>query len=80
MGLGSREPLNHNEVFKQEDDALNVRARIIECTLQAGFRQHHQDDLRGRFRWMGSTPSAPRASTAPSPVTTTPTCSKRRTS
>ena len=51
--LGSREPLNHNEVFKQEDDALNVRARIIDVYSKQGFDSITKDDLRGRFRWMG---------------------------
>ncbi len=28
--LGYREPLNPNEQFKKDDDALNVRARILD--------------------------------------------------
>src|ERR1700742_3163513 len=28
--LGYREPLNANEQFKKDDDALNVRARIVD--------------------------------------------------
>ena len=32
--LGNREPPNPNEVFKQEDDALNVRARRINDAMQ----------------------------------------------
>ncbi|MGV0805668.1 nitrite/sulfite reductase [Mycolicibacterium setense] len=51
--LGNREPLNHNEQFKQEDDALNVRARIIDVYSRDGFASIAKDDLRGRFRWMG---------------------------
>lgn len=51
--LGNREPLNHNEQFKQEDDALNVRDRIIEVYSRDGFASIAKDDLRGRFRWMG---------------------------
>ncbi|BDY32928.1 ferredoxin sulfite reductase [Mycolicibacterium mageritense DSM 44476 = CIP 104973] len=51
--LGSRDPLNHNEQFKQEDDALNVRARIIDVYSKQGFDSIAKDDLRGRFRWMG---------------------------
>lgn len=51
--LGNREPLNPNEVFKQEDDALNVRARIIDVYSKEGFDSITRDDLRGRFRWMG---------------------------
>ncbi|WP_018599291.1 nitrite/sulfite reductase [Mycobacterium sp. 155] len=51
--LGSRDPLNPNEAFKQEDDALNVRARIIDAYSKQGFDSIAKDDLRGRFRWMG---------------------------
>ncbi|CRZ13587.1 nitrite/sulfite reductase [Mycolicibacterium neworleansense] len=51
--LGNREPLNHNEQFKQEDDALNVRDRILNVYSRDGFASIAKDDLRGRFRWMG---------------------------
>jgi sulfite reductase (ferredoxin) len=51
--LGNREPLNHNEQFKQEDDALNVRDRILNVYSRDGFASIAMDDLRGRFRWMG---------------------------
>lgn len=51
--LGSREPLNHPETFKKEDDALNVRDRIINVYSKQGFDSIAKDDLRGRFRWMG---------------------------
>lgn len=51
--LGEREPLTHNEVFKREDDALNVRKRIEEIYSKQGFASIDPDDLRGRFRWMG---------------------------
>ncbi|WP_019969856.1 nitrite/sulfite reductase [Mycobacterium sp. 141] len=51
--LGSRDPLNPNEAFKQEDDALNVRTRIIDAYSKQGFDSIAKDDLRGRFRWMG---------------------------
>jgi sulfite reductase (ferredoxin) len=51
--LGSRDPLNPNEAFKQEDDALNVRSRIIDVYSKQGFDSIAKDDLRGRFRWMG---------------------------
>ncbi len=51
--LGSRDPLNHNEEFKQLDDALNVRARILDEYSKQGFDSISMDDLRGRFRWMG---------------------------
>ena len=50
---GDRTPLNHNEEFKQEDDALNVRARIEDVYAQGGFASISPDDLSGRFRWWG---------------------------
>src|SRR5699024_10992132 len=43
----------HNEAFKQEDDALNVRQRIIDVYAERGFDSIAEDDLTGRFRWMG---------------------------
>jgi sulfite reductase (ferredoxin) len=51
--LGHREPLNPNEVFKKEDNPLNVRARIEKTYALEGFDSIDEDDLRGRFRWMG---------------------------
>ncbi|MCB0948919.1 MAG: nitrite/sulfite reductase [Mycobacterium sp.] len=51
--LGSRDPLNHNEQYKKDDDALNVRDRIINVYARDGFDSIDMDDLRGRFRWMG---------------------------
>jgi sulfite reductase (ferredoxin) len=51
--LGDRTPLNHNEEFKAQDDALNVRARIEEIYSKQGFASIPGDDLRGRMRWWG---------------------------
>ena len=51
--LGNREPLNANEQFKKDDDALNVRARIEEVYSKQGFDSIDKNDLRGRMRWMG---------------------------
>jgi sulfite reductase (ferredoxin) len=51
--LGEREPLNPNEQFKLDDDALNVRDRIINQYAKTGFDSIDKADLRGRFRWMG---------------------------
>lgn len=51
--LGETEPLNPNEQFKQDDPALNVRARIVDVYSKQGFESIDKDDLRGRFRWMG---------------------------
>ena len=51
--LGNRKPLNANEQFKRDDDALNVRARIEDVYSVQGFDSIDKDDLRGRMRWMG---------------------------
>jgi sulfite reductase (ferredoxin) len=51
--LGEHTPLNHNEEFKAQDDALNVRARIEEVYSKQGFASIPGDDLRGRMRWWG---------------------------
>jgi sulfite reductase (ferredoxin) len=51
--LGEREPLNANEKFKLEDDALNVRARVETIYSKEGFDSIPADDLHGRLRWWG---------------------------
>jgi sulfite reductase (ferredoxin) len=51
--LGSREPLNPNEVFKAADDGLNVRDRILDTYSKEGFASIPAEDLRGRMRWWG---------------------------
>jgi sulfite reductase (ferredoxin) len=51
--LGYREPLNANEQFKKDDDALNVRDRILNIYSKAGCDSIDKTDLRGRMRWMG---------------------------
>ncbi len=51
--LGQRAPLNPNEVFKQQDDGLNVRARVEQVYAKEGFSSIPADDLRGRLRWWG---------------------------
>src|SRR5664280_4121 len=51
--LGEREPLNPNETFKLEDDALNVRARVEQTYARKGFDSIPDDDLQGRLRWWG---------------------------
>ena len=51
--LGQREPLNDNERFKKDDDALNVLDRIINRYAKTGFDSIDKADLRGRFRWWG---------------------------
>jgi len=51
--LGELEPLNANEKFKREDDALNVRARVEQIYSKEGFDSISADDLHGRLRWWG---------------------------
>ncbi|CUR55765.1 Sulfite reductase (ferredoxin) [metagenome] len=51
--LGYHEPLNANEQFKKDDDALNVRARIENIYSKRGFSSIDPNDLRGRMRWWG---------------------------
>jgi sulfite reductase (ferredoxin) len=51
--LGYTEPLNKNEQSKKDDDALNVRDRILYTYSKRGFASIDPADLRGRFRWMG---------------------------
>lgn len=51
--VDGKTPLNPNEVFKQEDDALNVRSRILDTYAKEGFDSIPHDDLYGRFRWWG---------------------------
>jgi sulfite reductase (ferredoxin) len=51
--LGEREPLNGNEKFKLEDDALNVRARVEQIYAKEGFDSIPAEDLHGRLRWWG---------------------------
>jgi sulfite reductase (ferredoxin) len=51
--LGERVPLNPNEKFKLEDDALNVRARVEQIYSKEGFDSIPAEDLSGRLRWWG---------------------------
>jgi sulfite reductase (ferredoxin) len=51
--LGELEPLNPNEKFKSEDDALNVRARVEQIYAKEGFDSISEEDLQGRLRWWG---------------------------
>src|SRR5450631_2544258 len=51
--LGELEPLNPNEKFKLEDDALNVRARVEQIYSKQGFDSIPEEDLQGRLRWWG---------------------------
>jgi len=51
--LGELEPLNANERFKLEDDALNVRSRVEQIYAKEGFDSIPAEDLHGRLRWWG---------------------------
>jgi len=51
--LGELDPLNPNEKFKLEDDALNVRARVEQIYSKEGFDSIPEEDLQGRLRWWG---------------------------
>lgn len=51
--IDGRQPLNHNEEFKAQDDGFHVRARIENKYSQEGFSSIDGDDLHGRFRWWG---------------------------
>ena len=51
--VDGREPLNANEVWKQEDGGLNVRERIEQVYSKEGFASIPPQDLSGRFRWWG---------------------------
>jgi len=51
--LDEHEPLNTNEKFKLEDDALNVRARVEQVYSKEGFDSIPAEDLQGRLRWWG---------------------------
>jgi sulfite reductase (ferredoxin) len=51
--VGGRHALNRAEQVKQEDDGLNVRARIEGRYAREGFDAIEPSDLRSRFRWWG---------------------------
>ncbi len=65
--VGHFTPLNGNEQFKKDDDGLNVRTRIETIYSKRGFDSIDPNDLRGRMRWWGCTPSASPGSTAARP-------------
>ncbi len=51
--VDGQEPLNPNEVFKAEDNGLNVRERVENVYSREGFASISADDLHGRLRWWG---------------------------
>lgn len=51
--VDGRDPLNPNEVMKQEAESLGVRERVETIYAKEGFLSIPSDDLRGRLRWWG---------------------------
>jgi sulfite reductase (ferredoxin) len=51
--LGDRTALNAAEQHKQDDDGLNVRARVVDRYAVEGFDAIDPVDLRQRLRWWG---------------------------
>ncbi|GGH58227.1 nitrite/sulfite reductase [Rothia aerolata] len=51
--IDGKTPLNGNEEWKQEDDGLNVRERILSTYSKEGFDSISNHDVHGRFRWWG---------------------------
>ncbi|MGO2113108.1 MAG: nitrite/sulfite reductase, partial [Pseudoclavibacter sp.] len=51
--IDGTEPLNANEVWKQQDGGLSVRERIETIYSKQGFASIDPTDLHGRFRWWG---------------------------
>lgn len=51
--VDGQDPLNANEVWKQEEGGLAVRRRIEEVYSRQGFASIPPQDLGGRFRWWG---------------------------
>lgn len=51
--LDGREPLNNDEVIKQDDPGLAVKQRIIEHYSHEGFDSIVPDDLAPRMKWCG---------------------------
>ena len=51
--VSGRNPLNHNEEFKAQENPLAVRERIITTYSRTGYASIPADDVHGRFRWLG---------------------------
>lgn len=51
--LGFREPLNRVERIKRDQDALDVKDRIVNRYARDGFESIDPADLTSRFRWYG---------------------------
>src|SRR4029453_11217524 len=51
--VSGRAALTAGEQAKQDDDGINVRARIEQRYAREGFHAIDPGDLRQRFRWWG---------------------------
>ncbi len=51
--IDGTEPLNQDEVIKQEDPGLAARQRVIDIYSKQGFDSIPAEDLAPRFKWLG---------------------------
>lgn len=51
--IDGTEPLNNDEVIKQEDGGLSAKQRVIDIYSKQGFSSIPADDLAPRFKWLG---------------------------
>ena len=51
--IDGQDPLNNDEVIKQEDGGLSARQRVIDIYSKQGFSSIPADDLAPRFKWLG---------------------------
>lgn len=51
--IDGMEPLNHEEELKQQEEAFEVKQRVIDIYSKQGFDSIPADDLAPRFKWLG---------------------------
>ena len=51
--IDGTDPLNNDEVIKQEDGGLSAKQRVIDIYSKQGFSSIPADDLAPRFKWLG---------------------------
>ncbi|OFS21857.1 nitrite/sulfite reductase [Corynebacterium sp. HMSC04H06] len=51
--IDGQDPLNNDEVIKQEDGGMSARQRVIDIYSKQGFSSIPADDLAPRFKWLG---------------------------
>ena len=51
--IDGTDPLNNDEVIKQEDGGLSAKQRVIDIYSKQGFSSILADDLAPRFKWLG---------------------------